>query len=111
MGLSQLFGYDPKWEKDIVWVDPDAKQLAYVREGTNEAGQRVALPVRWKGRYVAYATLQPNAPSMSRGVFERRVWYVQPRDLGQGGSPIQAVDPTSIIAGQRSRKGRREDAA
>ena len=110
MGLSQIFEYDPKWEKDIVWVNPEAKKLAYVREGTNQAGQRVAMPVRWKGRYVAYATLQLNAPSTSRGVFERRVWYVQPRDLGREGAPIQAVDPTSIIAGQRSRKGRREDA-
>jgi hypothetical protein len=111
MGLSQMFEYDPKWEQEIIWVDPEAKKFSYLREETNRAGRRVAMPVRWKGRYVAYATLKPNAPSISRGVFERRVWYVQPRDLGKGGSPIQSVDPTSIIAGRRSRRGSREDPA
>jgi hypothetical protein len=71
LSLTRMFEYDSKWEKDIVWIDPEAKKLSYVRESTNEAGQRVAMPVRWKGRYFAYATLQPNAPSISRGVFER----------------------------------------
>ncbi len=111
MSLSPIFEYDPKWEQDIVWADPKAKVLPYLRDETNEASRRVTMPARWKGRYVAYATLKPNAPSVSRGVFERRVWYVMPRDRDGSGSPVQAVDPTSIIAGQKSRRVRRTHAA
>lgn len=105
-----MFKYDPKWEKEIIWVEPDAKRYPYLREGTAEAGRRVARPTRWIGRYVAYATLQPDAPSISPGVFERRVWYVMPRDIDGTGSPIQSVAPDSIIAGQWSRRGKAENA-
>ncbi|MBZ5727118.1 MAG: DUF6009 family protein [Acidobacteriia bacterium] len=108
MSLSPMFQYDPKWEAGIVWLDPVAKESLFVRETTAKFARRAGAPPRRMRHYVAYATLQAHAPSISPGVFERRVWYLQPHD--PSGYPIQAVDPHSIAADQSSKRGKREDA-
>jgi hypothetical protein len=88
-------------EREIVWVRGGPDDYPYLRESITKAGTR-ARPLRSLGEsVVAYATLLPDAPSITPGMFLRRVWTFQ---SGRDGrlSPMQGVKPQSIAAGRRS---------
>ena len=97
------------FEESIVWVDGGPDDYPYLRESSLPAGSR-ARPIRSSsGSLVAYATLRQDAPNLSPGRFSRRVWTFQSGDHNPDGltrSPMQAVRPRSIRAGQRSERGR-----
>jgi hypothetical protein len=100
---------DLRSEADIVWVCGRPEDYPYLREFTAKAGSRARRLSRFSGSLVAYATLTPNAPNVSPGIFERRVWTFQAgdRETRDGGRcPMQAVRPRSIQAGRRSESGR-----
>lgn len=94
-----------RYEEEIIWVDGQPSDFAYVREIIVMVPNRQRRPGRGRvpGRFVAYATLSKEATG-SHGMFDRRCWYVAPHDPYDGsGHPIEGVDPASIQAGQASR--------
>src|SRR2546428_1620206 len=64
-------------ERGIVWVRGGPADYPYLRESSTKAGSR-AQPLRNLGEsVVAYATLRPDAPAITPGIFLRRVWSFQ----------------------------------
>lgn len=100
--------YDPQWEEEIIWLDPTARERPYLRESTYKFNTRMRPPRKELKRFLAYATLRPEARS-EHYQFERRVWHLMPHDPYPSGCPTEAVDPASIVAGKPSRRGRRDD--
>jgi hypothetical protein len=95
---------DVSYELDIVWVRGGPDDYPYLRESSVKAGTRARpLPHLDKSSIVAYVTLRADAPGVSRGMFERRIWSFQE---GRDGhlSPLQGVKPYSIAAGRRSER-------
>lgn len=92
-------------ELAIVWLKESARSLPYVREETMMLPRRTKAPSpRFTSRnIVAYASLQPDAHSVTPGRFRRRVWYLSGHDpYSDGGGPSEAVNPLSIAAGKVS---------
>lgn len=109
-----------EFEQSIVWLNPGAQGLPYVREGIMPVPYRAKAPAAWRGsgKIVAYATLQSGAPHVRPGRFLRRYWWLAAHDPYEGGGgPIEGVNPRSIAPGalsgpmteeQWSRAGTRE---
>lgn len=81
--------------------------LPYVREVGEWFSSRKSRPPLMTidyGLLVAWAVLRGNADGDGYGRFLRRVWRMRSYDprLKTPGAPLEAVDPTSIQAGQRS---------
>ena len=69
---------DVSCELDIVWVRGGPGDYPYLRETRTTAGTRARrLPNLDKSSIVAYATLREDAPGVSPGRFERRIWSFQ----------------------------------
>jgi hypothetical protein len=52
-------------------------------------------------KVVGWSNLKPNAPSISRGTFERRVFWLKDYDpYENGGCPAEAVDPLTVLPGK-----------
>ncbi len=95
-----------KNEQNIHWVVPDLPPLLYLREKV------CCFPFRQKmsetrlghtvENLVAYAILQPDAPSVWPGQFYRRYWYYRDHDITHPHKPYEAVLVESIHAGAPS---------
>jgi hypothetical protein len=90
-----------------------------VRETQVMHAHRIGRPSRIgvNGRLVAYAELGPTVRRSERsegyrGHFLRRIWYVAPWDgsYSNGVGPSEAVVPSSITPGQRSKAFASQDA-
>lgn len=98
-------------EEEIVWLDDPAK-YEYLRERFESLeSPRTRPPSMAPCRIVAYAKLRRGAVKLhGRQWFDRRVWYINPRNDPYAehkpetapGWPIEAVWPGSIKAGQLS---------
>jgi hypothetical protein len=100
-----------EYEQEIVWVDPTARDLPYVREMELPSGTRDRPPrVSVSGRVVAYAVLRPDAPSESPYRWARRVWWVRTAEHGRAdpyspdSMPAEGVRPAAIAAGRPARQ-------
>lgn len=101
-------------EVEIVWVEGEEAVLArydYVRQDlVKTTKKRGVLRITWDARIVGYANLSAEAEPPARlgsGRWERRVFYVTPRDrseseaagervLFQESTPTEAVDPRTV---------------
>jgi hypothetical protein len=98
-------------EKSIVWVKGKAGDYPFLRESEHLCHFRERFPVK-SLRYdvIAYATLSENSgKAWGRGGCpqsrRRRFWYLRETDLKHYGTtdcPVEAVEPSSISAGQAS---------
>ncbi|MGN5392505.1 DUF6009 family protein [Streptomyces sp. JL7001] len=104
-------------EIDLIWLE-DVTELDYVRQSLDRLPTRRGKPAYHRdGRLVGYAQLSPDAkPSRSSGTFRRRVFWLLPHDrdtvpdgLYASGAPAEAVDPTTLAAGNRGRKTERSE--
>ena len=93
-------------EESIVWLE-DPSRYPYVRELDHIASFRSRKPrFDLTGRMIGYATLRQDAKGYAPGCFYRRVFWVKPYDRSEDpngvyahGSPIEAVDPSTVAAG------------
>lgn len=101
-------------EVEIVWVEGEEAVMArydYVRQDLVKTPKKRGVPrITWDARIVGYANLSPEAEPPARlgsGRWERRVFYVTPRDRSegeadderaryQGSTPTEAVDPRTV---------------
>ncbi len=101
-------------EVEIVWVEGEEAVMArydYVRQDLVKTPKKRGVPrITWDARIVGYANLSPEAeppPRLGSGRWERRVFYVTPRDrseseaaservLFQESTPTEAVDPRTV---------------
>jgi hypothetical protein len=101
-------------EVEIVWVEGEEAVMArydYVRQDLVKTAKKRGVPrITWDARIVGYANLRPEAEPPARlgsGRWERRVFYVTPRDrseseadgervLFQESTPTEAVDPRTV---------------
>ncbi|MDR6980878.1 hypothetical protein J2X68_007620 [Streptomyces sp. 3330] len=102
-------------ETEIVWLE-DPMRLDYVRQALDKVNTRRGKP-RYErdGRLIGYSNLEPEAPRrIDSGLFARRIFYLLPHDRPNRpgdpdcpynvGSPLEAVDPRTVGAGQVGRK-------
>ncbi|MGZ3713838.1 MAG: DUF6009 family protein [Ktedonobacterales bacterium] len=95
--------FDIADEEAVVWLEDSAK-YPYLRETPSLLRGRRTSPGR--GTYgihiVAYATLKPLARGAANGskFFHRRIWYYKDTSDFYPGGPIEAVVPTTIMAGE-----------
>ncbi|MEU6210831.1 DUF6009 family protein [Streptomyces sp. NPDC047023] len=116
--MSSLISDDDiRQEDDLVWLE-DVTALDYVRQSLDRLPTRRGKPAYHRdGRLVGYVQLSALAkPSRSSGTFRRRVFWLLPHDrdtvpdgLYASGSPAEAVDPTTLMAGNRGRKTARSE--
>src|SRR5438132_1548046 len=94
---------DVSRELGIVWIRGGPSDYPYLRESYTKAGTRARRQRNLGESVVAYATLRRDAPSITPGIFLRRIWSFQ---SGRDGhlSPMQGVKPHSILAGRRSER-------
>ncbi|MEV5279697.1 DUF6009 family protein [Streptomyces sp. NPDC006692] len=101
-------------EVEIVWVEGEGvvmDRYDYVRQDLVKTPKKRGVPrITWDARIVGYANLSSDAEPPSRlgsGRWERRVFYVTPRDrseseadgervLFQESTPTEAVDPRTV---------------
>ncbi|MFD7551475.1 DUF6009 family protein [Streptomyces sp. NPDC059816] len=101
-------------EVEIVWVEGEGvvmERYDYVRQDLVKTPKKRGVPrITWDARIVGYANLSSDAEPPSRlgsGRWERRVFYVTPRDrseseadgervLFQESTPTEAVDPRTV---------------
>jgi hypothetical protein len=97
-------------EARIVWEKPVGR-FEYVRQRLAICGTRTkGVPFAGKGERVGYAILEPGAPRIRKGTWERRVFFVRSYDRSeyprpQGGpyeetAPHEAVDPRTVGPGE-----------
>lgn len=94
-------------ENRIVWCVPLSTLPRYVRESLVALPRRTGLSAnqqrRIPGRIVGYADLHQDAPADTYREFHRRVFWLKDHDpYEDGGAPIEAVIPGSVVAGQVS---------
>ena len=94
-------------EQSIHWLRPEARDLPYVRESTRRVSDRRAKR-KMPRQTVAYVIIKSDAggPIIRRGYrsWTIRFWWLASHDCYHSiGGPMEAVDPTSIQAGQPTR--------
>ncbi|MFF0745774.1 DUF6009 family protein [Streptomyces sp. NPDC004111] len=108
-------------EAEVVWLE-DPEHFDYVRQALDKLPTRKGRP-RYErdGRLVGYTNLQPTAKrSADSGLFARRTFYLLPHDRPNQpgnpecpyrvGSPLEAVDPSTIAPGRAGEKTPRSQA-
>lgn len=105
-------------EERIVWLEHPETVGRFVREEIERSYYPRSHP-RWlnwqswkkgpgRNRLIAYAVLKRGLPSRREGHL-RRLWYIAPHDAecyADTGTPMEAVDPCGIRAGQPSPRPR-----
>ncbi|MET9535740.1 DUF6009 family protein [Streptomyces sp. NPDC006649] len=108
-------------EAEIVWLE-STEHLDYVRQSLDKVNTRKGRP-RYErdGRLVGYSNLFQRAPRKAgSSFFVRRTFFLLPHDRrfradGSGplyrvGSPLEAVDPRTVVAGEVGMKTPRSQA-
>ncbi|MCX4775242.1 DUF6009 family protein (plasmid) [Streptomyces sp. NBC_01260] len=102
---------DVAQEAEVVWLE-DPNDLDYVRQALDKVNTRKGKP-RYErdGRLIGYSNLVPKAPRrVDSGLFARRTFYLLPHDRPNRpddpecpysvGSPLEAVDPSTVAPGK-----------
>ncbi|MCA9224837.1 MAG: hypothetical protein KDA47_04465 [Planctomycetales bacterium] len=103
--LGNWSSQDPlSFEKSIVWLEP-LDSLDFVREAVVDNARSRRGPLGSPNMIVlGYSKLTPDAPrDPVTGAYTRRLFYWKPSDAQRNMNdfPADAVDPRSVLPGQR----------
>ncbi len=88
------------YEDGVVWLVP-IDRLPYVRETILMVTRRKGKPGRTFRRLIGYTTLRDDAPPALPRRYYRRFFWMATYDP-HGRTPIEAVDPRTVVAGHTS---------